>query len=61
MTHAADSFDGTHHHTRHVKAPFLLTGTLARSNRPAKPLTAAAYSMVTTHPRRMQDLRYNNG
>ncbi|AGH41906.1 hypothetical protein D805_1639 [Bifidobacterium thermophilum RBL67] len=51
MAHAADSFDGTHHHTRHVKAPFLLTGTLTRSNRPAKPLIAAAYSIVTTYPR----------
>ncbi|KFJ06193.1 hypothetical protein BTHE_1760 [Bifidobacterium thermophilum] len=34
MTHMADSFDGTHHHTRHVKAPFLIAGLLAGFKRP---------------------------
>lgn len=33
-THSADSFDGTHHHTRHVKAPFLISGLLAGFKRP---------------------------
>lgn len=34
MTHIADSFDGTHHHTRHVKAPFLIAGLSASFKRP---------------------------